>query len=92
MPAGYPCPPDEHSSAGVRKIVGYIRVSTDKQAEQGLGLDVQRQALRAWARAGGHRLVEVIADEGVSGPDGIEHRAGLAEALATVRAPKADNH
>ena len=31
------------------KLAAYLRVSTDKQAEQGLGLDVQEQAIRAWA-------------------------------------------
>ena len=38
------------------KIVGYVRVSTATQAEEGLGLDVQKAALRAWSKANGHRL------------------------------------
>lgn len=72
------------------RVVGYIRVSTDKQAEQGLGLDVQRQALRAWAKAHGHRLVAVESDEGISGSNGLDHRLGLAEALAAVRTRRAE--
>lgn len=72
------------------RVVGYIRVSTDKQAEQGLGLDVQRQALKTWAKAKGHRLVAVESDEGISGSNGLEHRLGLAEALATVRGKRAE--
>jgi DNA invertase Pin-like site-specific DNA recombinase len=67
------------------QISAYLRVSTDAQAEHGLGLDVQRQAIRRWAREHGHRIVEWHADEGVSGSNGLEHREGLAAALATLR-------
>ena len=35
------------------RVVGYVRVSTDRQAEDGLGLDVQRDAIRKWATANG---------------------------------------
>ena len=71
-------------------VVGYIRVSTDKQAEQGLGLDVQRHAIKIWAKATGHKVIAVEADEGISGSNGLEHRLGLAEALAAVRGGRAD--
>jgi DNA invertase Pin-like site-specific DNA recombinase len=37
------------------KLVAYLRVSTDRQAEEGLGLEVQEQAIRTWARANDHR-------------------------------------
>jgi hypothetical protein len=37
-------------------VVGYPRVSTDRQAEEGLGLDVRRQAIGAWASASGFRV------------------------------------
>ena len=65
------------------RIVGYVRVSTDRQADAGAGLDVQRRAVRAWCRAEGHRLVTVLADEGVSGT--LSDRPALAEALALLR-------
>ena len=67
------------------KLVAYLRVSTDKQAEQGLGLEVQEQAIRKWARANGHRITLWTSDEGISGSNGLDTRIGLAEALAAVR-------
>lgn len=71
------------------KLVGYIRVSTDRQAEEGLGLEVQEDALQSWARPNGHRLAKVLRDEGISGSNGIETRVGLAEALELLRAGEA---
>lgn len=67
------------------KVVAYLRVSTDAQAERGLGLDVQRHGIRAWAKAGGHRIVGWHSDEGISGSNGVEHRIGLHDALADLQ-------
>lgn len=67
------------------KLVGYVRVSTPGQVEDGFGLDVQRAALAAWAKQEGHRLVRVESDEGVSGTLPAQERPGLADALAAVR-------
>lgn len=49
-----------------RKTVGYIRVSTEDQAENGVSLAAQRERLEAWAVATGRHIDEIIADEGVS--------------------------
>ncbi|MDP9387297.1 MAG: recombinase family protein [Actinomycetota bacterium] len=65
------------------RVVGYVRVSTDRQVEDGAGLEVQWRAVRAWCRAHGHRLVALVADEGVSGT--LADRPALAEALALLR-------
>jgi DNA invertase Pin-like site-specific DNA recombinase len=72
--------------AGVRKprAVGYVRVSTDLQAENGHGLAVQERACRTWAKRSGYRLVALLKDEGVSGTIPAEHRPALAEALQMV--------
>ena len=43
------------------KLVAYLRVSTDRQAEEGLGLDVQDRAIRRWARDNGHRIATNVA-------------------------------
>ena len=65
------------------RAVGYVRVSTDRQVDAGAGLEVQCRAIRSWCRAQGHRLVDVVADQGVSGA--IADRPALAEALALLR-------
>jgi len=72
------------------RAVAYLRVSTDRQAEHGLGLDVQERTVRAWARKQGHRLVAVHTDAGVSGSNGLGSRVGLADALEQVRDGRAD--
>lgn len=59
-----------------KKIIGYCRVSTDNQKDEGT-IDLQRQALREYAEQNGYELVKTFEDEGVSG--GLEDRAGLAE-------------
>lgn len=59
-----------------KKIIGYCRVSTDNQKDEGT-IDLQRQALKEYADAKGYELVKIFEDEGVSG--GLEDRAGLAE-------------
>jgi DNA invertase Pin-like site-specific DNA recombinase len=67
------------------RVCAYLRVSTDEQAEQGLGLDVQEQAIRAWAREHKHRVTAWHRDEGISGSNGLETRLALADALTELR-------
>lgn len=67
------------------RLVAYIRVSTDRQAEKGFGLDVQRQTVKAWAKAHGHRLILIACDEGISGTKEAADRPGLTEALQTLQ-------
>jgi DNA invertase Pin-like site-specific DNA recombinase len=71
------------------RLVAYLRVSTDLQAEQGLGLDVQRKGIRDWAKANGHRIVRWHSDEGISGSNGVETRQGLLDALHALEAADA---
>lgn len=72
------------------KAIAYLRVSTDKQAEHGLGLDIQAKAIRDWAKAGGHKVVATYRDEGVSGSNGLDTRPGLQEAFRAVEAGEGD--
>lgn len=71
------------------KLVAYLRVSTDKQAEKGFGLQVQEKAVRAWAKEQDHRLVRIYRDEGVSGTNALEARTGLPDALAAIEEGRA---
>jgi DNA invertase Pin-like site-specific DNA recombinase len=71
------------------KLIAYLRVSTDLQADQGLGLDVQRKGIRAWATSNGHRIVGWHSDEGISGSNGFEARQALLDALNDLEDGKA---
>ena len=44
----------------MRTTLGYVRVSTDEQADRGLGLEAQRQRVRAygWDFGADGRLIE----------------------------------
>jgi len=55
--------------------IGYTRVSTSLQAEEGLSLATQAERLGAWATTKGTRLVRIVSDEGISG--GKLDRPGL---------------
>jgi site-specific DNA recombinase len=67
--------------------VGYTRVSTDDQEEQGVSLNLQRSSLEAYCAAGGGELVALHTDT-LSGKS-LE-RPGLRRALAMLEAGEAD--
>ena len=66
-------------------LVAYVRVSTDRQAEEGFGLEVQRSSIEKWAKKAGHDVVAHHSDEGLSGSLNVDDRPGLAAALASIR-------
>ncbi len=70
------------------EAIGYIRVSTDEQAESKAGLEAQRRAIIAEAERRGWTLVEVIEDAGYSGKS--LKRPGIAIALEALRIQRAD--
>jgi len=49
------------------KAVGYLRVSTQEQAKEGVSLDNQRKRIGAYCQYKGFELAEVIEDAGISG-------------------------
>lgn len=59
-----------------RAAVGYVRVSTIGQAEHGLGLDIQKDAIAAYCRREHLQLVGFHEDAGVSGANGVTDRVG----------------
>jgi DNA invertase Pin-like site-specific DNA recombinase len=54
------------------KFGAYRRMSTDRQAEKGLGLNAQEQAVRKWARSGGHQLVASCATRALAARTGLK--------------------
>jgi DNA invertase Pin-like site-specific DNA recombinase len=63
--------------------MGYVRVSTDDQADKGLGLDDQREKIRLYCRTYNLILVDILVDAGKSARS-IEGRPALKEALAAL--------
>ena len=64
------------------KAIGYVRVSTQGQAEDGVSLDAQEAKVRAWADLNGAEVV-IFRDEGISGKRS-DNRPGLVAALDAV--------
>ncbi len=63
------------------KAVGYIRVSTEQQAGEGVSLEAQKAKIAAWCLANDCELVAVHVDAGISGKS-MDKRQGLQKALA----------
>lgn len=72
-----------------KTAVGYVRVSTERQASEGVSLEAQEARLRAWAVGQGLTLASVHVDAGLSGGR-ADNRPGLQAALSEacrLRAP-----
>ena len=67
------------------RAVGYVRVSTDAQAIEGISLEAQEEKIRAYCRAAGLDLEGsgVYADRGISGKR-RDNRPGLLAALSDI--------
>jgi DNA invertase Pin-like site-specific DNA recombinase len=70
----------------MKNAIIYLRMSTDEQAESGLGLEAQEATARKWCEAKGRKVVAVHRDEGVSGTVPADKRSGLTSALASLSA------
>ncbi|OWY71569.1 hypothetical protein B7486_07730 [cyanobacterium TDX16] len=75
-----PAPVSPSPNDITRIAVGYIRCSTDQQADSSLGLEAQRSRIAAWSEANGYRLANVFTDAGLSGKR-ADNRPGLKAAL-----------
>jgi len=71
------------------KAYGYIRVSTEEQAIEGVSLDAQVDKIQTYAKLKDLDLVEIIRDEGLSGKDLA--RPGLQQLLEMVKGKEADS-
>lgn len=65
-----------------QRAIGYVRVSTDRQAEDGVSLDAQKAKLAAWCSFNDAELVEVHEDAQTG--KRADNREGLQAALDAV--------
>ena len=66
----------------------YIRVSSEEQADSGLGLEAQRQRITAYCTMKGLRLAEVFEDPGISGGKPLASRPAGSKLLAAAKKGK----
>ena len=64
------------------RVIGYIRVSTNEQAEEGHSLDAQRTAIEQFCESRGWELVEIKVEAGISATK--SDRPALDELLEAV--------
>ncbi|HMF12333.1 MAG TPA: recombinase family protein [Gemmataceae bacterium] len=69
--------------------LGYIRVSSEEQADSGLGLEAQRQRIAAYCAMKGLLLAEVFEDPGISGGKPLATRPAGSQLLAVAKKSKA---
>lgn len=70
------------------KVVAYVRVSTEHQADHGISLEAQQAKLTAYASLYDLELVKVVVDAGVSAK--TLQRPGLQRALGMLRKGQAN--
>ena len=70
------------------QAIGYVRVSTDRQADTGVSLEAQESKIRAVATVQGADLLEVVVDGGESAKS--LNRPGLQGLLGLVNSGKID--
>lgn len=65
----------------MERVFGYIRVSTDTQADRGMGLKTQEESIRQYCKSSNLELINIFKDKGISGT--ITDRGGLTDLLAS---------
>jgi site-specific DNA recombinase len=68
--------------------IGYVRVSTEEQAREGISLDNQREKIAAYCALSDLILLDTIADEGLSAKN--LNRAGIQSVISLIKANKLD--
>lgn len=67
------------------RAICYIRVSTAEQATEGVSLEAQEAAVRAYCTMRGLKVVEVVVDAAVSAGKPLDRREGGQRVLEAVR-------
>ena len=71
-----------------KTVVCYVRCSSTQQAEAGVTIEAQKEALASHCAANGWTVTEVIVDAGVSGSVPLEQRPGGSQVIELVRRKK----
>jgi DNA invertase Pin-like site-specific DNA recombinase len=75
----------QNQSSTIKNVYGYIRVSTETQADKGYGLETQQQAIINYCEINKLNLLRIFSDEGISGAigdkDDLSSRPALCELL-----------
>ena len=71
------------------KAVGYVRVSTEEQAREGVSLEVQEDKIKKYADLHNLELMGVISDEGKSGKD--LNREGMQKVITLCKDRSVDH-
>lgn len=79
--------PDAPSPAKIR-VIGYVRVSTEEQAREGVSTSIQPEKIRAYAALHDLQLSEIVTDDGFSGKS--LDRPGLRKVLDKLDRFEAD--
>ena len=69
----------------MKYAIGYIRVSSERQVKEGQGLEIQEKSIIKYCKENNIELINIFADEGISGAENLEKREGLAEALEQIK-------
>ena len=67
----------------MQTAIGYVRVSTDGQAKEGVSLEAQQRKIKAWCVANDFELAGLFVDAGISGKR-ADNRPELQNALNAV--------
>lgn len=74
-----------------KNVYGYIRVSTETQADKGYGLETQQEAIINHCKSNNLNLVRVFSDEGLSGTLLPNQRPSLQELIHTCKENNIDS-
>ena len=78
--------PQTTQQVSLFKAAIYVRVSTEDQAVEGYGLDVQLEQCQQYAKAFGLTIVHTFTDAGISGTKPASERPALAAAIQAAQA------
>lgn len=69
--------------------IGYVRVSTQRQAEEGISLEMQVHKIRQYCALNDLELIGIYGDPGISGKS-VKGRAGIQAIMELVRRKRID--